>query len=68
MLSKVNLTKFDQKDKLNRVNNCMGSEGHTPSVKNPKGEEVKGDRMLGFTGRNNVQTADVMRKKKKRVN
>ena len=68
MLSKVNFTKFDQKDKLNRINNSMGMEGHTPSVKNPKGEEVKGDIILGLNGRNNVQTADVMRKKKKRVN
>jgi hypothetical protein len=46
----------------------MGMEGHTPSVKNPKGEEVKGNIILGSNGRNNLQTADVMRKKKKRIN
>jgi hypothetical protein len=68
MLLKVNFTKFDKKDKLYRINNSMGMEGHTPSVKNPKGEEVKGNIILGSNGRNNLQTADVMRKKKKRIN
>jgi hypothetical protein len=67
MPSKVNLTKLDQKDKLNRINNSMGMDGHTLSVKNSKGDELKGDRIFESTSRNNLQTADLMKKKKKRV-
>jgi hypothetical protein len=43
----------------------LGSEGNTPSLKNMKSEETKGDRNPVTTNGNNLLTADVKKKKKR---